>query len=106
MGRGKRQRWFGTLQASQPSPGGEDRVWWVVGGEVQREDGPAIEHADGRREWWLNSKRHREDGPAIEYADGTRESWLNGLALSESEHAAAVEELRMARRLEAAAAVI
>ncbi|MDB4317795.1 hypothetical protein N9973_00700 [bacterium] len=34
-----------------------------------REDGPAIEYADGDKEWWVNGKRHREDGPAIEQED-------------------------------------
>ena len=28
--------------------------------------------------WWLNGERHREDGPAIEYADGTREWYYKG----------------------------
>ena len=43
-----------------------------------REDGPAVEYADGHREWYLNGKRHREDGPAIASADGHREWYLNG----------------------------
>jgi hypothetical protein len=37
---------------------------------LHREDGPAIERADGGKEWWINDERHREDGPAIEDADG------------------------------------
>jgi hypothetical protein len=37
---------------------------------LHREDGPAVEWADGRREWWLHGERHREDGPALEWADG------------------------------------
>jgi hypothetical protein len=45
---------------------------------LHREDGPAIEYADGSKEWYLNGKRHREDGPAIEYADGSKEWYLNG----------------------------
>ena len=64
----------------------QDRVWyilkgyeisettfyrvWYLNGERHREDGPAIEWADGDREWWVNGEFHREDGPAIEYADG------------------------------------
>lgn len=32
-----------------------------------REDGPAIEYADGRIEYWVEGKLHREDGPAIVY---------------------------------------
>jgi hypothetical protein len=33
---------------------------------------------DGSREWCLNGKLHRQDGPAIERANGYREWWLNG----------------------------
>ena len=46
---------------------------WYRGGKLHREDGPAVEYADGSREWYLHGKRHREDGPAIEYHDGTHE---------------------------------
>jgi hypothetical protein len=35
-------------------------------GNYHRLDGPAIEHANGAKEWWVDGKRHREDGPAIE----------------------------------------
>ena len=35
-----------------------------------REDGPAIEHTDGTKSWYINNKCHREDGPAIECTDG------------------------------------
>lgn len=50
-----------------------------------REDGPAVEWADGIKSWWLNGKRHREDGPAIEWADGIKSWYLNGRELSEAE---------------------
>jgi hypothetical protein len=32
----------------------------------------------GDKYWLLNGKRHREDGPAVEGANGTKEWWLNG----------------------------
>ena len=35
-----------------------------------REDGPAIEHNNGDREWYLDGELHRDGGPAIEYQDG------------------------------------
>ena len=28
--------------------------------------------------WYKNGKYHREDGPAIEWADGSKEWWVNG----------------------------
>jgi len=53
--------------------------------EFHREDGPAVEYADGNKYWWLNDKLHREDGPAIECANGNKSWHLNGEYLSESE---------------------
>ena len=50
-----------------------------------REDGPAIEHANGSKEWWENDKLHRKDGPAIEWADGSKSWYLNGEYLREEQ---------------------
>jgi len=47
-------------------------------GELHRVDGPAVEYADGSREWWLDGKLHRADGPAVERADRSCEYWLDG----------------------------
>jgi hypothetical protein len=59
---------------------------WYLNGKLHRVDGPAIEWEDGDKEWWLNGKRHRVDGPAIEWADsGPNECYLNGQELSEAE---------------------
>lgn len=45
---------------------------------LHSEDGPAIVHASGTREWWRHGLLHREDGPAIEYADGRTARWVHG----------------------------
>jgi hypothetical protein len=47
-------------------------------GDLNRLDGPAIEHRTGKKQWWVNGKRHNENGPAITFTDGTVEYWLNG----------------------------
>jgi hypothetical protein len=47
-------------------------------GELHRDDGPAIEYANGYKEWYKNGKLHRDDGPAVEYVNGDKEWWLNG----------------------------
>jgi len=47
---------------------------WYLDGKRHRVDGPAIENANGDSSWYVDDKRHRVDGPAIEYADGGR-SW-------------------------------
>jgi hypothetical protein len=52
--------------------------------KLHREDGPAIEFADGYRAWYVNGRLHREDGPAIEDAERSSFwcSWyLNGKSL-------------------------
>ena len=54
-----------------------DKEWWHLNGKLHREDGPAIEYANGGKWWYLNGKRHREDGPAIEYTNGDKEWWLD-----------------------------
>ena len=35
--------------------------------------------------WYLNDELHREDGPAVEYADGNKYWWLNGKPVTEEE---------------------
>ena len=45
--------------------------------KLHREDGPAVELADGSKLWYLNDKYHRKDGPAIDNA--SYEAWyING----------------------------
>ena len=51
---------------------------WYLNGKLHRTDGPAIERPDGTKYWYLNGKTHRTDGPAVEYANGIKEWWVNG----------------------------
>jgi len=46
--------------------------------ELHRLDGPAIELANGGKEWFANGLRHRLDGPAYEDVQGNKEWWVNG----------------------------
>lgn len=39
----------------------------------------------GTKKWWVNGKLHRESGPAIEYANGRKEWRLDGIGYSEKE---------------------
>ena len=59
--------------------------FWFLKGKLHREDGPAIECADGHKEWYLNDERHREDGPAVETANGSKEWFLNDEEVTEEE---------------------
>ena len=54
---------------------------WELNGKYHREDGPAIECANGTRWWYLHGKNHREDGPAVEWYTGTREWYWRGKRL-------------------------
>ena len=51
---------------------------WFIDGERHRIDGPAIEWEDGAKSWWINGKLHRIDGPAVEHSSGTKEWWIDG----------------------------
>ena len=60
------------------------KAWWL-NGKRHREDGPAVEVMYGNKEWRINGKLHREDGPAIEWSDGSVNWYLNGESLTEQE---------------------
>jgi len=49
-----------------------------------RLDGPAVEKANGTREWWVNGRERRLDGPAIEWADGDKEWFVKGKLIGTS----------------------
>lgn len=53
--------------------------FWFKNDKIHREDGPAVEYANGYREWRLNGKKHRLDGPAVEWKNGDKHWYQNGL---------------------------
>jgi hypothetical protein len=55
-----------------------DRKEWWRHGDLHREDGPAVEYADGSKEWRRNGHLHRNNGPAIEAADGYKAWYCDG----------------------------
>ena len=36
-------------------------VRWYKDGQLHREDGPAIEYASGKKEWWVNGVEYTEE---------------------------------------------
>jgi hypothetical protein len=51
-----------------------DRTEWrTEDGKLHRDDGPAVEYADGTQVWYINGQKHREDGPA--YIIGGTSYW-------------------------------
>ena len=61
-------------------------IFWFINDKLHREDGPAVEHADGSKSWYLSGECHREDGPAIERANGDKYWYLNGEYHREEEY--------------------
>ena len=79
----------------------EDNIeFWYFNDELHREDGPALEYADGTKVWYLNGKLHRENGPAIEFPDGSKSWFLNGSQYSESEFKHWLEKKNLNKRLQ------
>jgi hypothetical protein len=55
---------------------------WQLDGKFHREDGPAIEYADGYTSWWLYDEIHRTDGPAVEDTNGEKQWYLYDIKLT------------------------
>ena len=67
---------------------------WYINDKLHREDGPAIEWADGTKRWYINDKRHREDGPAVECADGTKHWYINDKRHREEDYWEVINEAK------------
>jgi len=60
-------------------------TYYLKNGTYHREDGPAIEQADGDKGWYLNGWPHREDGPAIEWGNGDLSYYIHGKRMTKKE---------------------
>ena len=65
--------------------------FWHQNGQRHRTDGPAIEWSYGTKSWWQNGQYHRTDGPAIERADGYKFWYINGEGMTEEKFLAATQ---------------
>lgn len=58
------------------------KEWLVNGVNHRNNDLPAVESACGTKAWYKNGKLHREGGlPAIEWASGEREWYTDGIRI-------------------------
>jgi hypothetical protein len=73
------------------------KEWWVDG-KLHRLDGPAVEFADGDKQWCVEGQCHRLDGPAIEHVDGLKEWWIFGEFMTEEEHQQVVTSMTKIKR--------
>jgi hypothetical protein len=60
---------------------GGNKYWYNDDGQLHREDGPAMEFANGNKVWKTNGKLHRENGPAVEHANGVKWWYYHGKAI-------------------------
>jgi len=51
---------------------------WHQNGLLHRLDGPAYISANGHKEWHFRGMLHREDGPAVVSSNGEKEWWIYG----------------------------
>lgn len=74
--------------------GDEDgtRGYYNSAGKLHRDDGPAIEYANGSKFWLQNGLLHRMDGPAVEWASGCKDWFINGTKMTEDEFNQAVKQ--------------
>jgi len=68
--------------------------WYNEKGELHRLDGPAVEYADGSKEWLVNDLFHRLDGPARVYSDGCKIWCIEGMDYTEDEFNAKIETMK------------
>jgi hypothetical protein len=57
---------------------GKSIRFWNRGGQLHRENSPAVEWDDGEKEYWVNGKRHRDDGPSSIDINGNTEWFFEG----------------------------
>jgi hypothetical protein len=69
---------------------GDEFIW-------HREDGPAVEYADGDRYWYINGKRHREGGPAVESASGYKAWYLEDKYIEEEDFEEALKIYKVSK---------
>lgn len=50
---------------------------YYIDNKLHRENGPAVEYADGCKVWFIKNKRHRVDGPAFEDSNGNKRWYLD-----------------------------
>ena len=62
----------------------------ITESDIIPENFTGIVEYGGDKYWYRNGKCHREDGPAVEYANGTKFWYLNDIEYTESEYKAEI----------------
>ncbi len=69
--------------------------------QLHREDGPAVECANGNKYWYQNDKCHRKNGPALEWANGDKVWYYNDELIGESDKGYSQEQFEKWLKLKA-----
>ena len=69
---------------STVSYNGGNEEWRTSNRTYHRLDGPAFISYDGSKQWIVEGKTHREDGPAVEWANGINTWWLHNIEYENS----------------------
>jgi hypothetical protein len=67
---------------------------WYLNGRHYRENGPTVELPNGTKVWYMNNKLHRIDGPARKFFNGGKEWWIDGKEYSEEEFYEVIQEVK------------
>ncbi len=80
MTKHKKAEWYcnGCNLPDGPCIDSDGNICHIKNGKWHREDGPAVEWANGDKFWCINDRYHRDGGPAKEFASGHKEWWVNG----------------------------
>jgi len=74
--------------------------YWYLNGEFHREDGPAVEWANGDKAWYFKNKNHRLNGPAVMRANGVKAWWVDGIQyIGSSKYKKAVKDYKKINNL-------
>jgi len=71
-----------------------NKYWYDSDGGLHREDGPAVEWAEGSKYWLKHDEYHREDGPAVEDSSGYKYYYLEGVRYTEEDYWENIKELK------------
>jgi len=71
----------------------DDCTEWFLNGVLHRENGPALEWANGSKFWYKEGKFHREDGPALEYTNGDKIWYIEGEMYTEENFNKKIKEM-------------
>ena len=79
------------------SDGTFDKIWENENGQIHREDGPAVEYANGSVSWYNQGDNHRDDGPAIVHSYGRHLYYFNHIFYSKEEYWEKIEKMKKER---------